>query len=311
MSGTRIIDVVTPENWRQYGANNVVEQNAFISSGVMTRLEGIEIPKGGNTIQLPFWNDLGGDAENLTEGALTPDKITAGKHTAISYGRGKAWAATDLSALMAGSDPAMAILKRLSAWWTRQDQRELLAVAAGALAGEGMEGHVLDGSTKLFDGAMLVDGTQLLGDAKGSLTAIVMHSATEAALAKQKLITYETVDGKTDRVPFYMGKRVIVDDVMHFTGGVYTSYLFGASAFGYSERSLGDETVETDRDILVAENYIAMRKQAIIHPYGLGWKGEWAGVFPSRAELADGAHWKRVADTKAIPIVAIKHKVVA
>jgi len=59
----------------------------------------------------------------------------------------------------------------------------------------------------------IVDAAQKLGDAKDQLTAIIMHSATEAELKKRDLIEYipASTNG-TDRIPTFLGKRVIVDD---------------------------------------------------------------------------------------------------
>ena len=135
-----------------------------------------------------------------------------------------------------------------------------------------------------------------------------MHSATETYLAKQNLIVYEKPSEGSDRVAYYMGKRVIVDDGLPVSTGTYTSYIFGAGVVGYAEATVGDADLETDRDILAGEDVMAMRRRFILHPVGCKWKGSAAGAFPTRAELATGTNWERVFDVKAIPMIAFKHK---
>src|SRR5690606_34931756 len=105
--------------------------------------------------------------------------------------------------------------------------------------------NVLDISTlsgdagKISSDAML-DAQQLLGDAKGRLTAVSMHSAVENALAKQEVIEYTQPSDGSPRVPVYQDKRVIVDDGhpvedVSPIGNVYDTYLFGPGALGYAE----------------------------------------------------------------------------
>jgi len=135
-----------------------------------------------------------------------------------------------------------------------------------------------------------------------------MHSATEAYLAKQQLIDYETTADKSDRVPYYMGKRVIVDDGLPVSSGTYTSYIFGGAVIGHSEDVIGPDDLENDRDILQGDTVFAMRRRFLLHPKGMKWVGTPAGAFPSRAELAVGTNWERVFEPKQIPIIQFKHK---
>ena len=312
MNTVKISDVITPDVWKQYGVQMTTDLNAFLTSGVMQKVDNIVLPNGGATINMPFWNALTGDSETLDDNTpLTVNKTGAGKQVAVIVARGKAWGVNDLAALFAGSDPAMAILKQLAQYWATQNQKELIATVNGAMGAASMASLIENQSTALVDASMMIDAGQRLGDAKGQLTAIAMHSATEAALAKQKLIVYETVDGKTDRVPLYLGKRVVVDDALPLVSGVATTYLFGQGVIGYTANAVGNADVESDRDILAGEDVITMRNRFIMHPMGLKWVGTPAGDFPTRTELGTGANWERVFETKQIPIVALKHKVTA
>lgn len=311
----KIADILTPDVWNAYGANRTTELSAFWQAGVVSAVPGVAVPNGGAVIDMPHFNDLTGDLENLDDAtSLTPGKITAGQQKAVVIGRGRAWGVNDLAGVFAGADPARAIMDRIAAYWARQMQSELLSTLTGVFGAASMSGLVSDISggaseaVRTFNANTFIDATQLLGDAKGNVSAIAMHSATEAYLAKAQLITYETTAGKSDRVPFYMGKRVIVDDGLPVATGTYTSYIFGSGVVGYSEATVGAADLETDRDILAGEDVMAMRRRFLLHPVGMKWIGSAAGAFPTRTELATGTNWERVFDAKAIPMIAFKHK---
>jgi hypothetical protein len=205
-------------------------------------------------------------------------------------------------------------MDRIAAYWARQMQAELLNTLTGVFGAATMSGLISDisaGGTapvRTFNANTFIDACQLLGDAKDGISAIAMHSATEAYLAKEQLIVYETNAGKNVRVPTYMGKRVIVDDGLPVSTGTYTSYIFGTGVVGFADAVIGNAELETDRDILAGEDVMAMRKRFILHPVGCKWVGSAVGAFPSRAELATGTNWQRVFDAKAIPMIAFKHK---
>ncbi len=315
MTVVRISDVLTPDVWNEYGANRTAELSAFWQSGIVAGVPGIALPNGGATINLPYFGDLTGDAENLDDAtALTPGAISAAKQVAVVIGRGRAWGANDLAGVFSGADPAGAIIDRLAAYWARQMQIELIKTLTGVFGAASMSGNVHDISggaseaVRAFNATTFIDACQLLGDAKDSVMAVAMHSATEAYLAKQQLIAYETDASKNTRVASYMGKRVIIDDGLPVDTGTYTSYIFGAGAVGYAEGVIGKSDLETDRDILAADDVIAMRRRFILHPKGVKWQGTPAGDFPTRTELATGANWLRVFENKQIPIVKFNHK---
>jgi len=47
----------------------------------------------------------------------------------------------------------------------------------------------------------------------------------------------------------------------------------------------------------------------IMHPRGFKWTGTAAQDTPSNTELASGANWAKVFESKNIPIVALKCKI--
>lgn len=314
MASTRISDIITPEIWREYGLRRSTELSAFWAAGVASNVDNIALPSGGGTVNMPMFNPLTGDAEVLSDTTpLTPASIGAGKQVAVVLGRGKAWGANDLAGMLSGADPAKAVMDGLAGWWAQQYQRELIATLVGYMGAANMAGNVHDisggtGAAAVISAGGMIDAGQKLGDAKGDLTLIAMHSATEAALSKQDLIAYERASNSNDRIAYYQSKRVIVDDSLPVTGGVYTTYLFAPGAVGYVDGVIGASDIESDRDILAGDNYITMRRRLVLHPKGAKWIGSAAADFPSRAELATASNWTGVFESKSVPIVAFKHK---
>jgi hypothetical protein len=316
MSATRIADILKPQIWNAYGIQRTAELSALFQSGIVAAVAGITLPKGGGTINLPFFNDLTGDAENLSDSSpLTVGNIGTAQDIAAVIGRGRAFGVNDLAGVFSGADPAAAIMDLLAGYWARQLQAELIKVLTGAFAAASMSGNVSDISggaseaVRAINQNTFIDATQLLGDAKDSVTAIAMHSAVEAYLAKQQMIVYETTADKGERIATYLGKRVIVDDGMPVSSGTYTSYIFGPGAIGFAEDTIGEEDLETDRDILAGDTVMTMRRRFLLHPRGIKWTGTPAGAFPSRTELATGTNWTRVYENKQIRIVQFKHKI--
>ena len=91
---------------------------------------------------------------------------------------------------------------------------------------------------------------------------------------------------------------------------VYTTYLFARGVIGRGEGTPVDfVNSETDRDALAGEDVLVTRRAFVLHPFGIKWIGTPTSTTPSNSELATGANWKRVYESKNIGIVAIKHQV--
>mgnify|MGYP001230977703 CR=1 FL=1 len=319
---TKIADVIVPEIFNPYVVQRTMELSAIFQSGIAQRTQEFDrlASVGAKTVQMPFWGDLTGDDEVLDDQtALTPGKIQASKDEAVILRRGRAWGANDLAANLAGDDPMRAIGDLVASYWARRYQAALIATLEGVFSAPNMTDNIHDISGETGDAAVIsahsiVDAAQKLGDAKDQLTAIIMHSATEAELKKRDLIEYipASTNG-TDRIPTFLGKSVIVDDgtPVDTDNGVYTTYLFGPGAVAYGEGNpVGFVPTETDRDSLAGEDYLINRRTFILHPRGVRFtSANVAGVAPSNTELADGDNWTRVFEPKAIRIVKFVHKI--
>ena len=278
---------------------------------------------------MPFFEDLTGESEQIIENVdLEDNKITSNKDMACVIRRAKMWSATDLSAALAGTDPMGAIACLAANFWARDTQKELIAILKGIFGTvEDVDtgtketrllSNLLDISGETGDAAnwsvnSFIDAQQLLGDAQGQLTAVVMHSATWSYLKKKNFsdVERQSVDVSFDT---YQGKRVIIDDGCPVENGVYTTYLFGQGAIALGNGSpVGFVATETDRDKQKGSgvDYLINRKTYILHPRGISFTN--ANVEktegPSRLELADPTNWKPVYEPKQIRVVAFKHKI--
>lgn len=315
MAVTKIADVIVPELFTQYVIEKTAEKSRILQSGIAVNNPKLNelVTAGGLTINMPFWQDLQGDDEVLSDStALTPGNITAKKDIACLLLRGKAWGANELAGALAGDDPMNAIADRVADYWARKEQKILVSVLEGAFACSDMSDHVLDKSSEKINADMVLDAKQLLGDSAENLQAIMMHSAVYTELQKQNLIEFVPAsDGKV-MIPKYLTYDVVVDDGMPESSGVYTTYLFARGAIGRGEGTPVSLTpTEMDRDSLAGEDYLINRRALVMHPMGIKWKGSPVGTTPTNEELKTGTNWERVYESKNIGMVAIKHKIVA
>lgn len=311
---TKIADVIVPEVFNPYVIQRTAELSALVQAGIVEKDPEFDrlATSGGRLLNMPYWNDLDGDDEVLSDtDPLTPDKITAGQDIAVLLMRGKAWKANDLAKALSGDDPMKAIGDLVAAYWARQKQKVLINTLKGVFGSSSMAGNKHDISSEAdnpnFTGETFIDAAYKLGDAEEKLTAIAVHSQTLASLRKQNLIEY-VLDSENRPIAYYMGKRVIVDDSMPVADGVYTTYIFGAGAFAEGDGAAPVPT-ETDRDSLQGDDILINRQHFILHPRGVAFQDESvAGSSPSNAELATASNWKRVYENKNIRIVEFKHK---
>ena len=329
---TKISDVIVPELFNPYVINKTMELSAFFQSGIVVNSPEFDrlASEAARTHNMPFFEDLQGESEaTLEDVKMTPSKIGSNKDVSTTILRQKMWGATNLSAALAGADPAKAIGDLVASYWARDMQKELIAILAGVFGSYTPEGgtettpmadHILDltkqtkADAKLISASAFIDACQLLGDAQSQLSGVAMHSATKSYLKKQNLI--ETQRDSTDvEFDVYQGRRVTVDDGCPVTqDGVYTTYLFGNGAIAYGNGNpVGHVATEFDRDKQTGGgiDYLINRKAFILHPRGIAYtKAVREHVeTPLRKELAMAQNWNPVYESKQLRIVAIKHKI--
>lgn len=328
--GTTLADVIVPELFTPYTVEKTMELSALFQSGIVAHSPEFDrlASEAAPVHNMPFFEDLTGDSENVVEGTdLTAAKITSKMDVSTTIRRAKAWSATDLSAALAGKDPMAAIGSLVAGFWARDMQKELINTLNGVFGSytdtnsntvTPLSDHILDisggsGNAAKISASAFIDACQLLGDAQGQLTAVAMHSATKAYLKKQNLIQTER-DSTDVEFDTYQGRRVIVDDGCPVADGVYTTYLFGNGAIAYGNGSpVGFVPTEIDRDKRKGSgvDYLINRKTFILHPRGIKFTGAVRAnqETVSRAELANAQNWQRVYEPKAIRMVCFKHKI--
>lgn len=329
---TKIADVIVPELFNRYVINRTMELSAFFQSGIVVNSPEFDslASEAARTHNMPFFEDLQGESEPVLEDVkMTPKKIGSNKDKSTTILRQNMWAATNLSAALAGADPMKAIGDLVAAYWARDMQKELIAILsgvfgtftpAGGSATTKMKDHILDLSVqtkaeaKVISASAFIDACQLLGDAQAQLSGVAMHSATKSHLKKLNLIQTER-DSTDVEFEVYQGRRVTVDDGCPVDkDGIYTTYLFGNGAIAYGNGSpVGHVATEVDRDKQTGGgiDYLINRKAFILHPRGIAYtEAVRANVeTPLREELAMAENWNPVYESKQLRIVAIKHKV--
>lgn len=309
MASTKVSDIIVPEIFNPYLIQETTTKNAFISSGIATSDASVNIVAGGKTVNIPFFKRVTGTPELLDDsGSLTINKITTDKDIAAIHARGIAFGSNDLAKLFAGADPMAAISAQLSDVWATEFQTVALKTLEGVFGLATMADSVNDQSANVLTADIMADSMFLLGDSYNKITAVAFHSAVLAKLKKLELVDWVQPSDMSLGYYTYMEKRVIVDDGLAPTAGVYPVYFFGAGALAYNENTTL-ATVEADRDILTGEDILASRRIFTMHPRGVRWIGTPAGQTPSNTELATSTNWALADDRKNVAIALLKAKV--
>lgn len=348
---TLVADVpVIPEVFVPYSVEETAIKSELISSGILRDdpqfAERANIGfdagltatsrHGGQFTSMPFWQALTGADEVISDtSSLTTGKMTGANEMAVIHNRAKAWSDNDMASIISASNIAEALISLLGAYWAQRIQQMCLSTLVGVFGGAGMAGNLLDvhlttGGTftvaNYFTLANFIDAKQKLGDAKEKLTAIIMHSKTEAAAEKEGAIVYVPTNEQGMLIKTYGGKRVIIDDTITVdveTGtdspsNVYSTYLFAEGAFGYGVGTVDAPirgaaqgstwAAEWARETLAGQNVFVNRRRMIMHPRGFKWANvAMAGISPTNAELATASNWTRVWEAKNVPMVRILH----
>lgn len=334
MPKTMVSDIIVPTEFEKYAIERTAAVSAFAKSGIVEHSPEFDAlaSRGGREINMPFWKDLEGGRQILSDTeALTVNRIAAGQDIARIHNDGNAWSVNQLAGMLAGEDPLNAILDLVGGFWARVDQTTIIASLEGMFAAASMATNLHSiasetiagaGEGTRLNGLTFVDATQKLGDRGDRLTAIAVHSATEAALRKLDLIDYLPDSEGKPAIKTFQGRRVIVDDALPVRDGttdgkVYTSYLFGTGAFAKGSASLesqpvdggfGTQGVEVSRQALEGDTILVNRRRYILHPRGVRFStADLTSTSPSNEALATAANWTRVWEPKNVRIVAVVH----
>jgi hypothetical protein len=335
MAKTQIADVIVPTEFEKYCIQRTAALSEFYQSGIVQTdpefdaLAGM----GGTEARLPFWNDISGARQPLSDSSpLVPLKIAADQDICRIHNDGQAWSVNQLAKAMSGDDPMNAILNLVASYWARVDQGLLVSSLKGMFQAASMSGNLLNiasesiagsGAGTRLTGSTFIDACARLGDRADRLVAVAMHSATEAALRKLDLIDFIPDSEGKPVIRVFQGRRVIIDDgcpvrVGTTDGYVYTTYLFGPGAICRGAAPLdtpvqggfGTEGVEMARSALDGDTNLINRRRYILHPRGVKFtSASVAGKNPTDAEIETAANWVRVYEPKNVRIVAVVHNI--
>jgi len=240
----------------------------------------------------------------------------------------------DLVVELAGASPLQHVRNRFGEYWTRQQNRRLIASCVGILVDNVATNNgdmLVDisgivGAGGVFGANAFIDAAYTAGEYADMFTGIAVHSMIEARMLKND----ELVDVKDSNgalvMRTYKGRVVIVDDTLpvEVVNGerVYTSILFGAGAVGMggvegSAFAVGEGVPKVAAEVSrTAEagngggmESIWERKTWIIHPHGFEWvEGTLAEMSPTLADLRLASHWNRVVDRRQTPLAFIKSR---
>lgn len=330
MATTQLSDIIKPEPlFLASMLEESTELSRLFQSGMVQMDESFnELARGkGSIFDMPFWNDLDGASEELSDSSsLTPKALGQSKDRAVKHFRGSAWEINDLVPLMVGDNAAQRIRDRLANWWNRDMQKTILipsltGIFASALSGTHVNDVAIeDGDNAATDNLIgsdqVIDTANLLGDHWDRIVAIAMHSKPFARLQKLNLIEFEPLSEQGIRIPRFLGREVIVDDGLptesgNTSGTKYTTYLFGENSVGMGDGTdaIIDNTetpaFEEDRDALANNSFFITRRQFIMHPRGVQFSGTPAGATPTKTELETGGNWTKAWSDKNITLLAL------
>jgi hypothetical protein len=316
----QIADVVVPAIFNPYVQELTQEKTAIIRSGavVIDSQLASNLAGEGSTFNVRSYKDLQNDAENVSSDVAgnlsTPNKILSATEIQVRLSRNNSWASMDLVTDLISKDPMQAIASRVSDYWVRRLQLAFVNTVKGvladnALAPNGNDTHIQNDMTFNASGAAFaagvtnftaesfVDATTTMGDSLNTLTMIMVHSVVYGRMIKNNLIDFVPDSTGSTNIPTFMGRTVIVDDGMPFTGGVFESWLFGANAFtmGMSQPKVPTEIYR----LPAAGNGAGMetlfnRVEWAIHPSGYQYTPAYTVGGPTNATLALAASWSRV-----------------
>jgi hypothetical protein len=322
MAETRIADIIVPEQLTEMVTAEIANYMDFVKAGIAVKdYKNVDIRDGGHFAEVPFYKQLTGDDQVLTDDtSLVPGKIATGKDIGVVCHRGNAWASRDLAAILSGDDPMKEIAKQVASFWGKKSGQHLISVLRGvfdASAGVLKDTHrkqvgVTTGTRVTIASTSVIDMSVLaFGDMLGDVDALIVHSKVYGDMLKEKLVSFpERFDPSTVKVKgqsrgTYLGLDIIVSDDVYVNTGttdypLYSCYLARKGALYYGMQK--DIMTENDRDILAQKDVLATTMHFVPHCKLVKWKV--TTLNPTNAVLQTATNWEKVADDDAFIGVA-------
>lgn len=324
---THLSDMIVLEGFGNYVLNTALKTNRFVQSGILTPDPdlGPHLLEAGTKITVPFINDLDGDPDNWTDtDNISVNQLTSGKQLGLKFyqSKAKAFGYSSLSQMISGAPIQTTIGNRFASFWTRADEKMLLAVLDGVTGVTKVKNSKFyDATSKTpTDAAFSAKGfiafIGLMGDLQDtSFGAIAVNSATYSMMKLQGLI--ETIQPQNGAMPFeaYNGLRIVLDDdipvdLTNKQKPTTTSYIFAPGAVRYSS-VLASTKTKYDPIENGGTDAIVQKRVGTIHVAGTSVKASFApakGNFPTMEEFGKSSTWEVVdgIDPLTIGVVAYK-----
>lgn len=313
MPVTSVSDVVVPEVYDDYFMENSIHKSALWRSGIVTvNPQFVEKLRGGaRQFALPFWQSnvvIGANATPVRErDVIAPDEITGAQMNAYRQFREKAFGQNDLASVLAGSDPLGGIINLTEAFWNRNYQRITFLTVRGVIAdnvanfasdlAQDITGAVAPADE--VNTEAVIDAVGLFGDADNDLQAIAIHSVPYNRLRKDNLIDTRPDNEQNIGWGTYLGKTVIVDDMLVAAGPIYWTILFKQGAIGFGEvlEGAGYTPTEVERNPAISggQTLYYTRRVFLLHPNGFSYVAPTPpdADSPTDDELLGAAQWTR------------------
>lgn len=321
----RVTDIIEPSIFANYIIEKSVKNTSLFRSGILMtdKIVNEKIAGGGTIFDMPFWQQISGDAQAIqSDTSLDAKKTGTSKMAARRLMFGRGWSAEELASAIAGSNAMDAISTMVDNYWDVEFQKLVYSTVKGVMADNADKdsGDLINdittsgtpGSTHKISTDAIVDTYALLGDAAGQLGAIAMHSVPYYNLYKADLIDFSR-DSSVPNIGFgtYQGLTVFVTDEMtpdeDGDNDVYWNIVFKKGAIGYGESGNNITVVETDRNASKGEDYLYTRRQFAMHPLGFKWiENSVVGDMPTKSEIEEPGNWDRVFDEKNCGFVVLK-----
>ena len=323
MAFTYITNVFDPEVWLASVREDFSTKSALAQSGVlaMSPLYNEAASGKAKKVSIPFLTPLTGDMEILAENtALTAANITGGEQEAYKLLRGRLIGNSDLASAVTGDDILGYIRSIASPYMIRERQKALINSMTGVFA-TALTSNVNDisaeaGSAALVTSGAIADTGALIGDNMNDIALIAMHSAVVNKLRKDGVIV-ETAGVVNSQIPtenalYLNNARVIMDDSLAPTLGVYPIMMFGQGSIAFGSGAPMDyQLLEDYRDAAKSEGGIVVRDCCIIHPQGMSFTGTPGSsrLTPNNTDLATGSNWTRKFAAKNCKYTMLKARV--
>ena len=344
LGNVQIADVIVPAIFNPYVQELTQEKTAIINAGaaIIDPTLTANLAGEGSTFNVRSFKDLQNDAENVSSDSastfVSPAKIGSATEIQIRLSRNAAWSSMDLTTDLIAKDPIAAIGGRVANYWIRRLQLAVVSVVKGVFANNDLStgavagltiGGVLNADTHIqgdmtfdasgssfvagvtnFTAEAFIDATLTMGDSLQNLSMIMVHSVVYGRMIKNNLIDFIPDSSGSTQIPTFMGRTVVVDDGMPFSGGVFESWIFGAGALllGMAQPKVPSEIYR----LPTAGNGAGMetlinRVEWAIHPCGYSYQSAYSTGGPTNANLATATNWARVfPERKQIRIARLK-----